>query len=80
MHMSFKSVCNKELKGVICNTTSLNNSSQSTCPVGRVLGEELLVFLDFTRNYEQTSGIFVLCVCKGYQQMTLGGKELNENR
>ena len=34
MLMSFKSVCNKEHKGVICNMTSLNNSSQSTCPVG----------------------------------------------
>ena len=43
MHLSFKSVCNKEHKGVICNTTSSSNSSQSTRPVGRVLGEELLV-------------------------------------
>ena len=37
MHLSFKSVCNKENKGVICNKTSLSYSSQSTRPVGRVL-------------------------------------------
>ena len=43
MHLSFKSVCNKGHKRVICNTTSSNYSS----------------FLDFTRNYERTSGIFV---------------------
>ena len=47
----------KEHKGVICNLTSASNSSQSTCPTGRVLWEELLAFLDFTRNYERTSGI-----------------------
>ena len=33
-HLSFKSVCNKEHKGVICNMTSLINSSQSTHPTG----------------------------------------------
>ena len=59
MHMSFKSVCNKELKGVISNTTSSSNSSQRTRPVGRVFGEELLFLSRFTCNYEQTSGIFV---------------------
>ena len=47
MYLSFKSVCNKEHKGVICNMTSSSNSFQSTRPS------------DFTRNYEQTSGIFV---------------------
>ena len=37
MHLSFKSVCNKEHKGVICNTTSSSNSSQSTRPVLKAL-------------------------------------------
>ena len=46
MHLSFKSVCNNEH---LCNTTSLNYSSQSTCPTG------------FTRNYEWTSGTVVPC-------------------
>ena len=59
LHLSFKSVCNKEHKGVICNMTSLSNCSQSIRPTGRVLWEELLVLIDFTRNYEPTSGIFV---------------------
>ena len=62
MHMSFKSVCNKEQKTVICNMSSMS-SSQSTRPIGRVLGRVLWKnyssFLDFTRNYEWTSGIFV---------------------
>ena len=47
IYMSFKSVCNKEHKGVICNMTSASNSSQSTRPVGRVLWEELLVLSRF---------------------------------
>ena len=34
MHLSFENVCNKEHKGVICNMTSLSNSSQSTHPTG----------------------------------------------
>ena len=59
MHLSFKSICNKEHKGVICNMPSLSNSSQSTRPTGRVLGKNYSSFLDFTRNYERTSGIFV---------------------
>ena len=41
MHLSFKGVCNKEHKGVICNMTSLSNSSQSTHPTGRVLLERI---------------------------------------
>ena len=61
MHLSFKSICNKEHKGVICNTTSPSNPSQSTCPTGRVLGKNYSSFLDFTRNYERMSGIFVAC-------------------
>ena len=58
MHLSFKIVCNKEHKGVICNTTSLSNSSQSTCPTGRVLsfGKNYLSFLDFPLKYKPTSG------------------------
>ena len=59
VHLSFKSVCNKEHKGVIWNLTSSSNSSQSTRPTWRVLGKNYLSFLDFTRNYERTSGIFV---------------------
>ena len=34
MLLSFESVCNKEHKGVICNMTSLSNSSQRAHPVG----------------------------------------------
>ena len=47
MHLTFKSVCNKEHKCVICNIASLSNFSQSTRPVGRVLWEELLVLSRF---------------------------------
>ena len=47
MHLSFKSVCNKEHKGVICNMTSSSNSFQSTRPTGQVLLEELLVLSRF---------------------------------
>ena len=47
IYMSFKSLCNKEHKGVICNMTSSSNSSQSTRPVGRVLWEELLFLSRF---------------------------------
>ena len=54
-----KRICNKEHKGVICNMTSSSNSSQSTRPTG----ENYSSFLDFTRNYQGTSGIFVPC-CK----------------
>ena len=46
MHLSFKSVCNKELKGVMC-MTSLINTFQSTRPTGRLLWEELLVLSKF---------------------------------
>ena len=34
MHLSFKSVCNKEHKGVICNMTSLSYSYQRTHNTG----------------------------------------------
>ena len=40
--------------------TSSSNLSQSTRPIGQELWGELLIFLDFTCNYERTSGIFVL--------------------
>ena len=56
----FKSVCNKEHKGVICNTTSLSNSFQSTHQ-DECFGKNNLSFLDFIHNYEWTSGIFVPC-------------------
>ena len=58
MHLSFKSVCNKEYKGVICNMTSSRYSSKST---RTRLGKNYSSFLDFTRNYERMSKIFVLC-------------------
>ena len=34
MHMSFKNICNKEDKGVLCYMTFLSNSSQSTRSTG----------------------------------------------
>ena len=48
MHLSFKSVCNKEHKGVIFNMTSSSSSSQSNRPKGHVLWEELLVLSRFS--------------------------------
>ena len=47
MPLSFKSVCKKEHKGIICNLTSSSSYPQSTRPVGRVLWEELLVLSRF---------------------------------
>ena len=48
MHLSYKSVCNKEQKGVICNMTPMSNSSQSTYPTGQVqICKELLVLPRF---------------------------------
>ena len=62
MHLSFKRVCNKKHKGVICNTTSLTYSSQSTRPVqDKCFRKNYASFLDFICNYERTSGIFVPC-------------------
>ena len=63
MPLSFKSACNKEHKRVTCNMTSSSNSSQSTHPVEQMFGKNYSSFLDFTHNYEQTSGIFVPCIC-----------------
>ena len=48
MHLSFKSVCNKDHKGVICNMTSSSYSSKSTRPTGRVLWEELLILFQIS--------------------------------
>ena len=45
--LSFKSVCNKEQKGVIYNVISLSYSFQSTHPTGGVLWEELLILSRF---------------------------------
>ena len=39
--------------------TSSSNYSQSTRPTERVLGKNYSSFLDFTRNYKRTNGIFV---------------------
>ena len=47
MHLSFKSVRNKQHNGVICNMTPSSNSSRSTCPTGWVLWEELLILSGF---------------------------------
>ena len=58
-HLSFKSVCNREHKGVKCNMILRSNSSKSTCPTGWALCEEFIYFLDFTCNNEGTCGIFV---------------------
>ena len=44
---SFKRICNKEHKGVICNMNSSSNSSQSTRPTGRELWGKLLIFSRF---------------------------------
>ena len=59
MHLSFKSVCNKENKGLICYMTSSSNSFQSIVLQDECFGKNYLSFLDFTRNYERASGIFV---------------------
>ena len=60
MHLSFKSVCNKEHKAVICNMTSLSNSSQALVLEDECFGNNYSSCLDFTRNNE-LSGIFVPC-------------------
>ena len=60
MHLSFKSLCNKEHKGVIYKTSS-SNSSQALIPLDECFGKNYSSFPDFTRNYERTSGIFVSC-------------------
>ena len=45
--LSFKRVCNKKHKGIICNMTFSSNSSKSTRPTGRVLWKELLILFRF---------------------------------
>ena len=59
MHLPFKSVCNKEHKGVIWNMTSSSNSSQALVQLEECFVKNYSSFLDFTHNYERTSGIFV---------------------
>ena len=71
MHLSFISVCNKEHMGVI---TSSRNSSQSTCP--ECFWKNHFSFLDFTRNYGRTSGIFV--PCKGLSIFVCGVVAFNK--
>ena len=61
MHLSFKSLCNAEHKGVICNMTSFSNSFQSTRP-DECFRKNYSSFLDSTLNYERTSGIFIPCI------------------
>ena len=56
---SFKRICNKECKGVICNMTSLSNSSQSTHPTGWELWREFLVLSRFHSELQADNGIFV---------------------
>ena len=57
-----------------------SNFSLRTRPTGQVLGKDYLSFLDFTLNYEGTSGIFVPCIwvfqmngsfCNNYQMLTI---------
>ena len=60
MHLSFRILCNKEHRGVISNIPSSSNSYQSTCLLqDECLGKNYSSFIDFTCNYERTSGIFV---------------------
>ena len=58
--LSFKSVCNKEHKGVIRLPGVILPKAlvlQDEC-----FGKNYSFLLDFTCNYEQTSGIFVPCI------------------
>ena len=59
MHMSFKSVCSKEHKGVICIWLPRVILSKALILQDKCLGKNYSSFLDFTRNYERTNGIFV---------------------
>ena len=59
MHLSFKSICNKEHKGVICKMTS-SNFSKSTGPARQVLWEELLILSRFRGPVEfLSSGLHI---------------------
>ena len=59
MHLSFKSLCNKEHKELWLPRVILPKALvlQDEC-----YGKNYSSFLDFTRNYERTSGIFVPCL------------------
>ena len=59
--MSFKIVCNKEHKGVICKMTSRVFLPKALVLQDECFGTIYSSFLDFTCNYERTSGIFVPC-------------------
>ena len=55
--------CNKELKLVICNTTSSSNSFESTRTTGRVLWEELLVLSRFHLKFRADEWKFCPLQC-----------------
>ena len=85
MHLSFKSVCNKEHKEVICNMTPSSNSAKSTRPKGRVLWEELLVlsrfhlqlranecnFCPLLQHWRAVETKMSLCLCAFLQEPSL---------
>ena len=52
-------ICNKEHKGVICNETSWVILHKALLLQDECFGKNYSSFLDFTRNYKRTSGIFV---------------------
>ena len=54
MHLSFKSICNKEHMGEIWLTRVILHKAIDEC-----FGKNYSSFLDFTRNYERMSVIFV---------------------
>ena len=61
MHFSFKSVCNKEHKGVICKMRSSSYRvilSKALVLQDECFGKNYSSFMDFTRNYEWTSAGF----------------------
>ena len=53
--------------GVICNMTSSSNSSQSIRPA-----KNYSSYLDFTHNYERTSGILSPDVAMKHHMLCLG--------
>ena len=59
MHVSFKSVCNKEHKGVIWLHRVI--LPKALVLQGECFGKYYSSFPDFTRYSERTSGIFVPC-------------------
>ena len=55
MHLSFKSICNKEHKGVICNMTSWSNSWRISPPlqISLIITRERVEFLSLPRFFFQ---------------------------